>query len=80
MGGGAGKLDAEVPGIEVFFHACGVGLDQGENAKAMFVCHRGSTGFALFAAKAGVAEVDAVQVGKLGGVGWVGAERAELIG
>ena len=46
----------------------------------MFVCHRGGACFALFAGEAGVPEVGAVKVGKFCGVGWVGAERAKLIG
>ena len=46
----------------------------------MFLCYRGGTGFALFAGEAGLPEVGAVKVGKFCGIGWVGAERAELVG
>ncbi|GAA1470924.1 hypothetical protein GCM10009604_03270 [Corynebacterium aurimucosum] len=58
--GCGGEFCAEVPGIQGLFHACGVGFNQCEGAEAVFLGECCVAGFALFAAKAGGAEVDLV--------------------
>ena len=80
VGGCGSQACAQVPGVEFFLEAGGVGLNQGEDAQPVGVVLGRGAGFALFAGKAGGPEVDAVQAGEFCGVGWVGAERAELVG